>query len=93
MYKNYCNHEWSTLIKQLKWTHISVNIQKLKSPADKISSFCFFIVQMLKFRSDLEETKIISLLQKADFNISIMLGTVSNDGSFSNRFDFSIEKE
>jgi len=46
---------------------------ELKSPADKISSFCFFIVQMLKFRSDLEETKIISLLQKADFNISIML--------------------
>lgn len=53
-----------------------VNISKLKSPADRMSSFCFFIVQMLKFRSDIDESKIISLLEKADFNLSVMLGMV-----------------
>ena len=41
-----------------------------------MSSFCFFIVQMLKFRSDIDESKIISLLEKADFNLSVMLGMV-----------------
>ena len=54
-----------------------VNISKLKSPADRMSSFCFFLVQMLKFRSDIDESKIISLLERADFNISVMLGKVS----------------
>ena len=53
-----------------------VNISKLKSPADRMSSFCFFIVQMLKFHSDIDESKIISLLEKADFNLSVMLGMV-----------------
>ena len=31
---------------------------------------------MLKFRSDIDESKIISLLEKADFNLSVMLGMV-----------------
>ena len=44
-----------------------------------MSSFCFLIVQMLKFRSDMDETKIISLLQKANFNISVMLGKVTHN--------------
>jgi len=48
---------------------------ELKAPADRMSSFCFFIVQMLKFRSDMDESKIISLLERADLNISVMLET------------------
>jgi len=46
---------------------------ELKSPADRMSSFCFFIVQMLEFGSDMDESKIISSLERADFNLSVML--------------------
>lgn len=49
---------------------------EFKSPADAMSSFCFFFVQLLKFRSGICEKSIISLLEKLRMPvIPLMLGS------------------